>query len=158
MVRNRVIVYDATCPKLGRVWQAGARFARASTVIAATSVSDMRIRLQELSQIDELQIWAHGSPGRVHIGKQVMTAGGVGALPVHTRSVVWFRTCATFYGQRGKRFARSARDGYGCLVKGHLKNIWLYHGGLVAIRPGVEPYWGDDQRDAGGVFFWGGLK
>lgn len=137
----RLVIYDPTDKRLSPIWAAGARlykamgwidaYAPASTIASALSVIGERSRF-----LDELQIWGHGSPGWVHLGR-----ARYGASDVRWRNLgdamdrgglIWLRSCAVFQGPEGQHFARQLSYETGCRVAGHTHDIghWGLQSGL----------------------------
>jgi hypothetical protein len=108
-------------------------------------------------KIDVWQFWGHGSPGSVYIDGTPLTADAL--IPghqfhndllvlkdrLHSNSLVWFRTCSTFNGRIGKKFAVDLANFLGCRVAAHTFIIGPFQSGLHSIKPGQEPSWSDDE-------------
>jgi hypothetical protein len=138
----RFVIYDRTCPRLGRVWAAGARLYKAlGWIDAFQSTESWDIRWPE--RVDELQYWGHGKWGQVLAGKDVLHAGNLDRLaPLRGRvSLVWFRTCETFGAHAGHDFATRLADYLGARVAGHTFVIGYRQSGLHALAPGERPTW-----------------
>lgn len=119
--------------------------------------------------ITEIQYWGHGSPGCVWMKTDALVASS----PEHSiftekfgvttdvlrllkrrlipQSTIWFRTCSTFAGERGHRFAKSWADNMECRVAGYTHIIGPWQSGLHTLKPGQEPYWPADEGIAEGT-------
>ena len=97
--------------------------------------------------IGNLQIWAHGRPGQCVIGGDSIDVVGNPLYHFLTReSLVWFRTCSTFFGDAGDRFAEAAANNLGCVVAGHTRVIaFPWQSGLYSLRPKQPLYWPTDR-------------
>jgi hypothetical protein len=102
-------------------------------------------------KIAQIQYWGHGSPGRVWMNKKALTeAAFMGEHAAALRklsarltpeSLVWFRTCSTFAGDPGHRFAQVWSQSLGCKVAAHTHIVGLWQSGLHSIAPGDPPHW-----------------
>lgn len=90
-----------------------------------------------------VQFWGHGSPGTTWFAGQPAGADHWKALkPQMTPdSLLWFRACSTFQGDRGFAFAKALTKELNCTVAGHTRIIGVFQGGLHTLKPGQEPYW-----------------
>jgi len=140
-------------------WMAGGwlyrQFGRFDHVAGFSSWADALQWLCEIEpekQIDEIQYWGHGSPGKVWMNGQVLTKHafdttvyGELLMRLKTRltdeSLVWLRCCSVFHGAKGHEFAKVWTEKLGCNVAAHTFIIHLFQSGLYALRPGEEPYW-----------------
>lgn len=169
----RVMTYDSTDwagNSLTKSWFAGGKlykFFRALDVVKpVTSWKEAFSWLNTVDpgkKIDMWQFWGHGSPAKVYVN-----GGSVGldllaqnhefhadlvALKarLHPQSLVWFRSCETFNGPNGKKFAKDLADFLGCTVAAHTFIIGPFQSGLHSVRPGQEPSWPDGEGcDANG--------
>ena len=106
-------------------------------------------------RIDEVQYWGHGTWGRALIARDVLDAAAV-EDPSHSRhadlralrdrlagprALLWFRTCETFGGEAGHRFASSWVRFFGCQVAGYTYVIGPWQSGLHSLAPGQAPRW-----------------
>jgi len=134
----------------------------------ATVKSDMKIK--------SIQYWGHGSPGKVWLGQEALMNHSLANGTMYSKAfmrvkerltedaVIWWRTCATFGGQEGKKFAESWSTGMNCTIAAHTYNIGLYQSGLHTCKPGEKPLWSDyeglkkgrramsSRRDANTIF------
>jgi hypothetical protein len=103
--------------------------------------------------IGSLQLWSHGNPGWVLVGKEHLvtrdfeasspasggTAGQRELARLRPRisptSFVYFRTCLTFRGLAGRGFARAAARFLGCRVAGHTEVIGPRQPGYLEFDP-----------------------
>ncbi len=102
-------------------------------------------------KIEQIQYWGHGSPGRVWMNKKALTEGaflGEHALALRKlsarltpESLVWFRTCSTFAGNAGHRFAQVWSQALGCRVAAFTHLVGPWQSGLHSIVPGDLPHW-----------------
>jgi hypothetical protein len=114
---------------------------------------------REDEPISEIQFWGHGSPGCVWMknealahfstdwNKQSATTEALWAIRSRLRadSLIWFRTCSTFAGEKGQQFAKAWATGMNCRVAGHTHIIGLLQSGLRSIVPEQEPSWPSDE-------------
>lgn len=104
-------------------------------------------------QIEQIQFWGHGSPGAVWMRDRPLfahtplhdTTDGVLLRRLADRlkpeSLIWFRTCSTFAGERGHVFAQTWADTLGCQIAGHTHIIGPWQSGLHTVAPGQQPSW-----------------
>lgn len=104
-------------------------------------------------RISEIQYWGHGSPGFVWMKREALThysptadsAVGHALRQIASRltpdALIWFRTCSTFAGENGHRFAKAWAGGMKCRVAAHTHVIGPFQSGLHSIRPGEHPSW-----------------
>jgi hypothetical protein len=104
-------------------------------------------------KINSIQFWGHGSPGRVWINEETLSARSVLATSNHrdlllklkkrltSNSVVWFRSCNVFMGQEGHLFAKVISKMLGCTIASHTYIVGPWQSGLHTIRPDEEPKW-----------------
>lgn len=110
--------------------------------------------LEPEKQIDEVQYWGHGSPGKVwmkgrHLNKHSFTdatyAYGEQLRKLKTRlhedSLIWFRCCSVFCAQAGHDFAKVWTENLGCRVAAHTFIIGPWQAGLYCLKPDHEPWW-----------------
>lgn len=103
--------------------------------------------------IDEIEYWGHGSPGKVWMKNEVLHSRSFSEFSnwgpllqkvrgrLHADSLVWFRTCSTFCGEPGHKFAKAWANNLGCTVAAHTHIIHILQAGLHTIKPGEEPSW-----------------
>lgn len=181
----RLVLWDATgcgrAPWQGALtlsWRVGAALYRGHPQAAVDDVFGARswhealawlATVQPARRVREVQFWGHGLFGRVFIGGEVLDersilaggahADGLAALRARlsgTDALVWLRTCGTFGGGRGQRFARTLVDVVDCRVAGHTHVIGPLQSGLHSLEPGATPTWsvsegvrdGDEARAA----------
>ena len=108
-------------------------------------------------KINSIQFWGHGSPGRVWINGESLSARSVLATSDHRQlllklkqrldknSVVWFRSCNVFSGQEGHLFAKVISKMLECKVASHTYIVGPWQSGLHTIRPDEEPNWDVDE-------------
>jgi hypothetical protein len=153
----RVVVFDRTCPRLGRVWAAGARLYRAlGWIDAACGVAswDEAIAWAAQREIRELQYWGHGKWGQVRAGDDALHADNLArlsSLRFARDALVWLRTCETFGARAGHDFAARLAAALGVRVAGHTFIIGARQSGLHALAPGARPDWPLDEGLARGT-------
>ncbi len=152
----RVVVYDRTCPKLGRVWAAGARlYRRLGWIDDARGVASWREALVWLAgrEVHELQYWGHGKWGTLLVDRVATTADDIAPLRAQLRpgALVWLRTCESFGARPGHDFAMRLADTLGARVAGHTFVIGYRQSGLHALAPGARPTWPLDEGLAAGT-------
>jgi hypothetical protein len=162
----RVIVYDATDNTLvGLSWKATA------PLMVAAGVVDLRIpvvswghlvaRLEALRGVTQVQFWGHGSPGKAYvqnagIGPFVdMDAAADIRKALAPGALWWWRTCASFAGAQGHRFAVSWARALSCRVAGSTFNIGFpWHSGVHSVVPGQTPAWSTGEGMKDGRTLW----
>jgi hypothetical protein len=102
-------------------------------------------------KIAQIQYWGHGSPGRVLMNRKALNQGSFFgehaaalrklASRLTPESLVWFRTCSTFAGDPGRRFAQVWSQALGCQVAAHTHLVGFWQSGLHSIAPGDLPHW-----------------
>lgn len=110
-------------------------------------------------RIAEIQYWGHGSPGFIWMKSEALSAASAersiwtdkygvttDVLNLLKRrltpeSVIWFRTCSTFAGERGHQFAKSWANNMKCRVAGYTHIIGPWQSGLHSLAPEQEPSW-----------------
>ncbi len=152
-------------PGLTSAWRAGGRLYRAlgryDHVIGAARWADALRAVRAATGrggLDELQFWCHGKWGKVFLANNVLDlaaletdhelAPGLDALREAIRgpkSLVWFRTCETFGGEPGQRFAEALAERLGCRVAGYTYIIGPLQSGLHALTPGQRAGWSDTE-------------
>jgi hypothetical protein len=102
--------------------------------------------------IKEIQYWGHGSPGKAWMGRKTLTKNAFepgtnrdALMRIKTRltedSLIWFRTCSMFSGDRGHDFAKVWADNMQCRIAAHTYIIGPFQSGLHSLGPGEEPKW-----------------
>lgn len=156
---KRVMVFDdSENSLLEETWKFGAQLYKLrgdfDKIIGVHSFDEMFHALALIDDyLDSVQIWCHGLPGWVIINNQ-WTRRPFGlkepvvrevASKLTEESLLWFRTCATFAGPRGKEFAESAAEDLGCRVAGHTHLIAIWQAGLHSLGPGEKAAWSDQE-------------
>jgi len=161
----RLIVYDRSCVGrwgmgLSRVWSVGRHLYR------ALGRSDGACGVQGFDEafgwlaghrsdapIGEVQFWAHGKWGRLHLRNESFDRGafvaghrfhkGLAALRERLApgALIWFRSCETFGAAPGHDFAQALTDFFGCRAAGHTFIIGYWQSGLHQLEPGQAPHW-----------------
>lgn len=100
------------------------------------------------TRLMELQIWGDGSPSMPAINGKAPPEMFWKELAnlVTPESIVWFRMCSVFYGEKGLRFAHNTALQLGCRVAGHSRIIGPWQSGLFRVTPGGTPSWADPER------------
>lgn len=108
-------------------------------------------------KINSIQFWGHGSPGRVWINGEALSARSVLATSEHRDlllklkerltkdSVVWFRSCNVFSKQEGHLFAKLFSKMLGCRIASHTFIVGPWQSGLHTIEPDQEPTWSIEE-------------
>ncbi len=139
---NKVLIYDASDRSsiAGLSWPVFAGvFTKQFNRIAAVRTVEQCLDEVEDAAYDNVQIWAHGLPGKVYINGEPIL---VDKFPPGRGGTIWFRTCSSIGGPIGKARAwRLAMRGWN--VAGHTDQIGLLHGGLVGVRRNQRPWWDD---------------
>ena len=152
----RLIIYDAAeNTPVGWSWAIGARLFRFSgqvqhVVAARTWAQGLQdaLSLATKNRITEVQFWGHGSPGRVYVAGESLkpTRDHQRALldlsnALDPQALIWLRTCSSFAGPSGHRFALDLSVRTGRRVAGSTFLIGLWHSGQHSLRPGQTPSW-----------------
>lgn len=169
-----LVVYDATGhgrqrvqPFLTASWRYGSALyklhpqQRVDDVYGATSWEDALAWLCSVrprEKIESIQYWGHGLFGRVLVANDVLDAAAFVAgharhddlVTLRTRiaserSLIWFRTCATFGRAEGQAFASVVANFFGCRAAGHTFVIGPLQSGLHSLAPGETPSWPVDE-------------
>jgi len=143
----RVMIYDATDTRPGielmDAWRLGAKLYRASRAIdivfPAKSWAGALMWLRGIGPVDEVQFWGHGAPGAAFIGGERLVVADM--QEIHIRRLFWLRTCSSFAGPQGQRFAVKLAGRLGCRVAGHTHIIGPIQSGLHSLYPGAVPTW-----------------
>lgn len=173
----RLVLFDATCGMLTLSWRSGAVLYRGlDRIDAAFGARSWREGLAWLASvgrgrdIEQIQYWGHGQPGRVLLAKEALTVDslrpGEALQPaleairgrLAPEAVWWFRTCRTLGDTEGHRFATEWTRFFERPVAGHTWVIGPMQAGLHVLRPGSIPDWsiaeGDPKRERGVVPLW----
>lgn len=104
-------------------------------------------------KINSLQFWGHGTPGRVWVNGDFLSARSVMPTSAHypllqklksrltADSLVWFRSCNVFTGHEGHLFATIMTSMLGCNVAAHTYIVGPWQSGLHVAEPGKAPHW-----------------
>jgi hypothetical protein len=107
--------------------------------------------------LTSIQYWGHGSPGSVWLAQKALPSTRFrGIIPsVTPDTVLWFRTCSTFQGQRGYDFSKYLTTLLNCTVAGHTRVIGVFQSGLHTRKPNQEPGWPLEEKDKGPAWLVG---
>ncbi|MFH1746012.1 MAG: hypothetical protein ABIG44_03095 [Planctomycetota bacterium] len=126
---------------------------------AALDAVDDALRARGFEQIAAVEFWSHGNAGYFRINEHRYRAGiftkpSTALAPrlkrlraqLCDRASVHWRTCSTFHGEKGHRFAQAASKffcatGKQVIVMGYTRPVGLTFPGGHALRPGQSPYW-----------------
>lgn len=153
----KIVFFDSSkqAGNVGITWKMGAAIFpflnKADYACGVSSLDELFAKLQSLpdDSIDQIQYWGHGSPGFFIIGDDWVSAKGADKIKDQIQRVLkkqgcfWLRTCSSFQGASGKKFAEELANKFDRRVAAHTFLIGLFHSGLVALRPGETPYWQD---------------
>lgn len=115
------------------------------------------LEVEPEKKINSLQFWGHGSPGRVWINGDFLSARSLLASSTHrelllklknrltNESLVWFRCCNLFAGREGQLFANTFSKFMDCTIASHTYIIGPWQSGLHTIKPDQQPYWPVDE-------------
>lgn len=171
MIPLRVMLYDSTTLKdgihpedaLAMSWRLGATLYRLRDdidyhfgVTDWNEAFDWLIDLAQKNTIGEIQFWCHGSPGRVWLGKNQFNTSLLQDATIRQKlltlrssfssnTLIWFRTCGTFAGESGQKFAKELANFLGCVVAGHTHIIGPFQSGLHTLKYGQEPNWSTEE-------------
>ncbi len=147
----RVLIYDAVETNLGLAagWRIGSLFYKFDEVIPATSWNQVFEKLLAIpGTIHEIQWWGHGNPGIAVLNGLALNQNNANwpllknKLPTNGSGLIWFRCCASFQGEKGKKFALDLANKLNCKVAGHTYNIGFpFHSGLHSVTPLKIPSW-----------------
>lgn len=162
-----IMFYDASDwagKQLRFSWTAGGAFYRAFRSVEATkgflSMEEALhwiTRVEPERKINSIQFWGHGSPGRVWINNDFLSARSMVDVSKHKPylldlkqrltedSLIWFRSCNVFAGNEGRLFAVAFSQLMNCTIAGHTYIIGPWQSGLHTIRPGERPSWSPDE-------------
>ena len=93
----------------------------------------------------EVQFWCHGNDGKVWLnGANIPVKQFCQRMRGMIKSL-WFRSCETARGNRGRALLKALVDGLNCVVAAHCVRTSapnpLWQGSGVALRPGEKPWW-----------------
>eukprot|EP01084_Bolivina_argentea_P046073 84825_1 len=157
---SQILIYDASDPssssskknKKKQKWLQGA-WAVAATIrtdyhrkFAAKSWDWAFKQIGEIAQNHDIQwieFWGHGSPGKAYIGDDVLDVNRFISLcqKYNIKSsdmvrgtwctpLVWFRTCSSAQGAVGKQFLKGIANHLNVYAYGHCKKIDVSHMGV----------------------------
>lgn len=108
--------------------------------------------------IADLRFWGHGNNGRAYIGGAGLSYLAItrDSSPYHAAlqrllgrftptSLIWFRTCGTFGGVLGQKFAAAWSRFYGCRVAGQTFIIHYFHSGTHSLLPTQSFHWSTEE-------------
>jgi len=123
--------------------------------LGATSWQEVLNWLEYKEDVTELQFWGHGSPGEVFINGKGLLSMFINDELDYSRicdsfkrdATVWFRTCSTFHGKKGKEFADDMSQIFNCVIAGHTYKIGFpSHSGLHTYDYRIGKYsWSDEE-------------
>ena len=163
---TRLLIYD-NGDKLTPTWWFGSllRADRFDARKGCKSWAEALDWVNSHSRISHLEYWGHGAPGQVILNKEALTERSfviqktqkqLEALKqrLTPNALVWFRTCSTFKGTDGHRFATkwAGVDGLNCRIAAHTHAIGLVQSGLRTLKAGGTPDW--SVRDGGPSRVW----
>lgn len=117
-------------------------------------------------KINSIQFWGHGTPGRVWINGETLSARSVLASSEHRKflldlsermdenAFVWFRSCNVFAGHEGKLFAVTMSKILNCKIAAHTYIVGPWQSGLHTIKPDEKPSWSVEEGIDGEKFKW----
>jgi len=149
---------DYTIPiGLSHEWTVGGRLYRALRWVDEckgfsnwTEALEWLANVHPEEKITQIQVWGHGAPGRSWMGKTQVNAKSFqehGAVleaiknRMDSNSVIWFRNCGVFAGNKGQHFAKEWARNMNCVIAAHTYIIGIFQAGLNTLRPGQEPLW-----------------
>ncbi len=109
------------------------------------------------AKIDSIQFWGHGFPGGIVMNGEALKSSSLKPQSKHYAllkaikerlkpdSVIWLRSCTSFAGSIGKKFAKDLANFFGCTVAGHTFIIGPWQSGLHTLKPNSEPTWTDEE-------------
>ena len=141
----KIILYDSTYKTfLGVAWKFSASklYRWWGSSIGVKSWDDLIKKLQirfnkTQKKFTHIQIWGHGSPGFPSINKKGLSEQNLKDLNqlVVPTSIIWFRSCAVFFGIEGYTFIKQITKILNCTIAGHTHNIgWPWHSGLYTVH------------------------
>lgn len=156
----KVIIYDLKPGKgfnqwlLMMSWAIGSKlqklFGLADDVYGAESWTAASLWLKERSSYYScIEYWGHGSPGTVWLNGKMMNWDFFLEIKSKLRnnSLIWFRTCSTFQGNKGQMLATHLTNLLNCTIAGHTRIIGLLQGGLHTISPKTIASWPVDEGE-----------
>lgn len=168
---TRLMIYDNTSlidnfefkDALANSWKIGGKLYRSlrwldkiKPVSSWDEALDWLVEETKKEQVSMIQFWGHGYPGYAMIGQDYLTRSSLLSVEKMDRfeklrdqlpssAVIWFRTCATFAGEDGQRFAEEFSTKLDCVIAGHTHNIGVFQSGLHTVSPGHSPRWSKDE-------------
>ncbi len=162
----RLLIYDDTCRSewkfagLTHTWILGERlykilnrFDDSRAVSSWAEAFNWLSHIRSDEWISEVQYWGHGKWGSARVGQDVFDIRAFESRHplyplIHAfgdrlrpESLFWFRTCETFGGLAGHRFAKACVSNWHCRVAGHTHIIGPWQSGLHILSPGEETTW-----------------
>lgn len=163
----RMMIYDSSQTRidqkyLSQIWSASRHLGNFDYVLGVKSVSQLvsEVCALNISELTQIQIWSHGSPGCVWIDEECLLPRDLGDAfkGVYTGEAdLWFRSCNVFSGRVGKSYAREVLAYMNlAAVVGHTRVVsapfFTHQSGGYALRLGETPHWSSD--DDGGSYPW----
>lgn len=108
-------------------------------------------------KINSVQFWGHGTPGRVWMNGDYLSARSILKKSEHHESllmlkdrmdedsVFWFRSCNVFAGQEGHLFGMTISKMLECRIAAHTYIVGPWQGGLHTIGPDEKPFWSIEE-------------
>lgn len=148
---TRVIIYDTTDATLSPVWALGARLYRrlgwCDEISGAPTMAEAMISIRARharASVDEIQIWSHGSPGRLWWGRKALPPDVLAGYLLGTLrpgGLLWLRICAYVCGAPGRQAVHHLGRHLGATVAAHTHDIGHY-----GLHSGLRVYHPDDSR------------
>jgi len=141
-----LIVYDPTDRWLSWIWRLGAwLYCLLGWADEVYTNADLDSALSEMplsEDVEELQFWCHGSPGRIYWNGKEKTANDFKRPLVRSGGLLWFRSCGTMAGLSGRDFCDALSSRFSCRVAAHTYSIgqWGWQSGLH-VHDSQRPYW-----------------
>lgn len=141
-----VIVYDPTDRWLSWVWRLGAwLYCVLGWADEAYADADFGTTLSLLplsDDIEEIQFWCHGSPGRIYWNRREKISNDFKQPLVQEGGLIWFRSCGTMAGLSGRRFCDELSEKLNCRIAAHTYSIgqWGWQSGLH-VHDHRKPCW-----------------
>ena len=169
---KRIVYFDATDTSLAsKFWWPGGKLYRAAGMVDEVKPVltwpelFYHLSCQQEESVSRVEVWAHGSPGRVYINGRALKIGDDGGLavagvPSHEldlllRSgtmtddgVFWLRSCSSLAGPWGKIFAERLARKLECTAAGHTHHVAVWQAGFQATDVFGDALW---EADEGGV-------
>lgn len=126
----------------------------------------LNLKLKSGQLIWEIQFWGHGQAGRAFIDgdpfqEKDLEPGGRYhekmlelSARLDPKGHIWFRTCSTAHGVKGKMFMELLAKMAGCTVAAHTFIIGVWQSGLHTVEPGEAASWPVKEGVAQGEALW----